>query len=1098
MTADTLELLFKIQTQGIDALDKAANATKAIALETKYSSAELQNFEKILAADIKTSGAYRKSLEDMARSSNTAGVATAGIAKDLLLLDKQLQKTGDEAERSAKRQADAIQRLGRLQEQALAENKRRQDQANATPQLDGFLKGFGASALGVGVIGGIGLQAGRALAQELTSAISEMIFATGKLALEQKNLGERTGLSVREVGLLSGAAKLTGVEIGSLSTGMRTLAEGLSASSSEGTRAKDALRQIGVSATDGLERLRPTKDLLIDISRGLQGIGDIEGRDLLDRILGRGGAALLPLFRDNLEQLIQTVKESGSAFSDDGAKHALEYERSLERLRLKWEGLKLSLGEHAIGIVDLFIREPSQSHSGPGVAIGQDGAFSPNGKALRLPGAPASSGKFDIGQFLAQTGIQSNRDDLIRRGNSSTDAYLKRYSETDEGRSQALRQAEQREKQALEDLEKSKGRSTPEDSSRLQHAHEAAAAEVERLRNAKKSNEEILGLEDRLREVQHAKVAGLDLINFKYDEEIAKLRERNKLLGPAESLINQTRSAETRNYSVDLIAKVTKDARKELGKEGAGLDRAEAGIIKTDDREFLHNLTKSTADLEKDLHNAQQILDIYRNADRNEVQRSADIAIRRVAKSDLGDIQKANAEYRIRLGLAEDLYDKQHQRALEEKDSRDRDRAEFQAKADRQKELWAAEDAHEQQLDQIRKQRRDEGKQLGSSLFDASLGGSSGIRSFFESQARQLGSQIAGNVSGKFIQQQLQSIRSNIPNDGIIGKALAGTILDPQKGKNPALDDNTLKTQLNTDALAANTQQLAALTGVPGTGGSSVSGTSLPPAVTGAFGRIFGGAIGSSNPFIFNQNSTSSPSFHASGWDDAENAPSSSSLGDMPGKLDNSSGESGAGFNQATFAKVATIAAGTFAAYDGFKHGGVRGDIQGAGGVLTAAGGVASLFGPVGMAVGLGLEIAGGVATAISSLFGDPKAQYEHNIQKYTQQQAYQQPTSLTRSMDLAGNYSDFDAAGTARSSDLSSMPRVAEPYYDWIHHTQVPGGVISPYGGPGGNPTQVTVQVQTMDSKSFLDNADQITAAVHRGISTSPTPLMDEIRSQF
>jgi hypothetical protein len=48
---------------------------------------------------------------------------------------------------------------------------------------------------------------------------------------------------------------------------------------------------------------------------------------------------------------------------------------------------------------------------------------------------------------------------------------------------------------------------------------------------------------------------------------------------------------------------------------------------------------------------------------------------------------------------------------------------------------------------------------------------------------------------------------------------------------------------------------------------------------------------------------------------------------------------------------------------------------------------------------------------------------------------------------------------------------------------------------GSSGSTTQITVQVQAMDSQSFLDHSDDIAAAVRQAMLTSTT-LNDVIRA--
>jgi len=101
------------------------------------------------------------------------------------------------------------------------------------------------------------------------------------------------------------------------------------------------------------------------------------------------------------------------------------------------------------------------------------------------------------------------------------------------------------------------------------------------------------------------------------------------------------------------------------------------------------------------------------------------------------------------------------------------------------------------------------------------------------------------------------------------------------------------------------------------------------------------------------------------------------------------------------------------------------------------------------------------------------------------------------------GTYSDVNENGIVRTSKFSPFPTVSEAYIDLPRRAVVPGQVLSQFGGGGSvaNPgpgTHVTVQVQTLDSKSFSDNGYKIADALHGAILGEGHPVVSEIGYQL
>ncbi|MDR3740840.1 MAG: hypothetical protein P4L40_17630, partial [Terracidiphilus sp.] len=118
----------------------------------------------------------------------------------------------------------------------------------------------------------------------------------GELGLSIQNTALRMGLSTKEVGEFTYAAKLAGADIGTLEGAMRKLSVGLADSSEDGEKARRGLAALGVSARDASGELRPTNDIFLDISKGLSQMSNAAERNTAAiQIFGRAGVELIPV-----------------------------------------------------------------------------------------------------------------------------------------------------------------------------------------------------------------------------------------------------------------------------------------------------------------------------------------------------------------------------------------------------------------------------------------------------------------------------------------------------------------------------------------------------------------------------------------------------------------------------------------------------------------------------------------------------------------------------------------------------------------------------------------------------------------------------------
>lgn len=400
-------------------------------------------------------------------------------------------------------------------------------------------------------------------------------------------------------------------------------------------------------------------------------------------------------------------------------------------------------------------------------------------------------------------------------------------------------------------------------------------------------------------------------------------------------------------------------------------------------------------------------------------------------------------------------------------------------------------EAEQDRLDAVQAlldKQTEQARALAGGLFDAIRGRST--NHFFRSFAVGQEKQLFENLASPAILGATHILGSAIPNTGAIGTLLHGTVFDSANA------DPSKATATYTKSTAQNTldtvKELRALRG--GLTGQNGDPNSAPVGLynlpsTNALNPFFGGGgllgtgIGAGSTTLgkaFGQNSPLSQFFSGIG-----------AGGDNPigAILTGQAVSSGRGANL-TDAQRAGVAAGTAAMLAGAGMTIASGLSQGgAGGILKAASGglgAASLIpGPQQPFIAAGAAAAG----ILAGMFSSGPEQRARQIFNTLAQNQYLAPTALNVTQGMDGTYTDFGARGNLRTSSMSAVPFVSQPYItSRVYNGQrtyydAPGQVIVPYsGGPvGTGVTPVsnapgagsagappTIIIQALDSESL------------------------------
>lgn len=174
--------------------------------------------------------------------------------------------------------------------------------------------------------------------------ISSAVEHVSELAVSMEILGMKTGMTVEELTALEGAAKLSHVSAEELNTGIQRLSKNMETVAGGLGPAADAMKRLGISATQSNGQLVPTQELLLLLADKFAGMEDGIGKTALAMdLFGRSGAAMVPLLNrgsEGIKALGEEVGALGGVMTTAEQESILRYHEAMERLDLAIDGVK--------------------------------------------------------------------------------------------------------------------------------------------------------------------------------------------------------------------------------------------------------------------------------------------------------------------------------------------------------------------------------------------------------------------------------------------------------------------------------------------------------------------------------------------------------------------------------------------------------------------------------------------------------------------------------------------------------------------------------------------------------------------------------------
>lgn len=217
----------------------------------------------------------------------------------------------------------------------------------AVDQASGQINQVAKNTKSLGVVSAAAfISIAKQAAQALKSVLN---FATAGLTLADRmdKLSLRLGIGTEALSVLGFAAERSGTDLGTLETGLRTLAAKVFDVEQGLATAKQVFDELGISVRNSDDSLKSLDDLLPEIADKFSGMEDeTKKAALAQEIFGGAGLKLIPLLdggAKGLEAFAKEAKALGIVITEDAAAGGAEFADRLTDAQRSVQGLQLAL-----------------------------------------------------------------------------------------------------------------------------------------------------------------------------------------------------------------------------------------------------------------------------------------------------------------------------------------------------------------------------------------------------------------------------------------------------------------------------------------------------------------------------------------------------------------------------------------------------------------------------------------------------------------------------------------------------------------------------------------------------------------------------------
>jgi hypothetical protein len=588
----------------------------------------------------------------------------------------------------------------------------------------GFLEALGP--IGTVVTAGVTALAGFAAAG----------FAAAKslaeYGLETKNTALRMGLTTKEVEQFSFAARMAGQDVSIFDRMMRGLSQAADETSKDGEKARGTLARIGVDLRSATGEMKPTSQVLLEISEGLAKLPAGFERDAAALgLFKRAGIEAVPVI-SGLTDNVKRAKELGLGATDEDLRRWEQYHANVAEAEVLWERFVRHIKEPLAATVMILFKDrggkeyTTQELQARGVNFGQFAPRTAAGDAAA--GRAAGFGNPQMEEWnrnIARDNLvdYTGRIEERKRADAAVLAF-----QAQGGAAAQLKKAEE----ALAAMTQPKvGVSSTKDVADYAAAEKHVETLKSQIEAAKKAQEDLNRFRTAATEFEkRGDESELDAIGKIYYQRDLLLKQAQGLKGVEAELAGIRRAADVQVGAI--FDKGWEKYRADQLKEAEQTGEHMLGI--------LPNLGKPTKEQVEMAAAQQRVAGIDLQARRGTIQREGNRALRVSELSGAPEGEAIRTAYQVRIELALELAAVEQERIDKELKGSDKLVAEAEAKRDVEKEAAEAmEQAQLKELEMLHKQSeeikgtaaglfhtlftrpQDFGKQLGSTLKEAAL-----------------------------------------------------------------------------------------------------------------------------------------------------------------------------------------------------------------------------------------------------------------------------------------------------------------------------------------------------------------------------------------
>lgn len=218
-----------------------------------------------------------------------------------------------------------------------------------TNQFDGLMSGAGKVTAAFTALTGLSFAG-------MATSLGAMVRSTADVQDEMGKMAQKAGMTVEAFSGLGYAAKLAGADTETLVKASKALSGNIIEAARAGDQSKTIFGALGIAVKDAAGGLRATDQILLDVAGKFAGMEDGAKKSALAvQLFGKSGLELVPFLnqgKEGIQALTKEAEKLGIVVSGDAARASEKFNDNLERLSTSAEGLKRSIGNAALPMLN--------------------------------------------------------------------------------------------------------------------------------------------------------------------------------------------------------------------------------------------------------------------------------------------------------------------------------------------------------------------------------------------------------------------------------------------------------------------------------------------------------------------------------------------------------------------------------------------------------------------------------------------------------------------------------------------------------------------------------------------------------------------------